>query len=719
MTSQGFSFPPPPPPPPPQQSFPTGPTPPYGQAANYVPRGGRGAGGQYRGRGRGYGNRGGRGGYHGSSDPSYSGNYHTNANSLANQSYSPVNYGAYPPPFPATSNHASSSPYNAAQSSQYQTPHAQPGYTHPQTYSATTPYSRRPSYDAGYGNSNQRQPQSPPYAAATPSYVPPVPGQQAVSVSAPVMGPPLRWGFEDRSSAGYTGTHRGAHGPHGPRTSNAYSQHSTFSGQGQKRPHASAFGKPATTAPRVPAPPAVPSFGNPLPSKPPPAVDATRKPKKKKRRHNQLGLTPKTDEHESSEEEDDVDEEARLAQSGEAGSLRFTYKGRTSTLQSQADIAAWIEERKKRFPTKQRVEERKKAQEEAQRARNEALKQKQKQREEAKQRQKEARAKQEQAKEERKAAAEGSADPLDAAAKARLKADKLRRKLMKEEKRVAKAEADAERARLEAEALKNASGHDTGAQSSVQEAAPRAEGADESATVKDAIAVEPSDEATAAPHVLPEGVSAAPGENGTQGVQGMEIDAAASISEMSDTSDETSSSGSDLSSDDSWDSGSDSDSDGDSDSAPEEVSSRRDGPERVPPPPREAPKKKLCHNFVQKGRCSRGDQCRFSHDVSTAKAQTKPAGKNVKEKTGRKGLLQALLARQRDDEDQRVMQTIMWLGEHGMLDTPDEPGQETTGEVKAESAAGLPPRPPSPHPEATTENVITSGAETTAVTNAE
>jgi hypothetical protein len=37
--------------------------------------------------------------------------------------------------------------------------------------------------------------------------------------------------------------------------------------------------------------------------------------------------------------------------------LVFDYKGQTSTLKSPADIAAWIKERKKRFPTKARIEE--------------------------------------------------------------------------------------------------------------------------------------------------------------------------------------------------------------------------------------------------------------------------------------------------------------------------------------------------------------------------
>jgi len=84
-------------------------------------------------------------------------------------------------------------------------------------------------------------------------------------------------------------------------------------GRGQKRGYGEAFGR---SKPRPQAPPAVPSFGSALslPVKPPAPQDHSRKSRKKKRKHNQLGLTPKAEEHESSEEEeDDVDEESKLA----------------------------------------------------------------------------------------------------------------------------------------------------------------------------------------------------------------------------------------------------------------------------------------------------------------------------------------------------------------------------------------------------------------------
>lgn len=104
--------------------------------------------------------------------------------------------------------------------------------------------------------------------------------------------------------------------------SNLYNQRnspihfSNHRSRGQKRGHQDAFsGSLPSTKPvvKTQVAPAVPSFGIPLPVKPPVPLEPVRK-RKKKRRHNQLGLTPKTVEHESSEEDgNDVDEEAKFA----------------------------------------------------------------------------------------------------------------------------------------------------------------------------------------------------------------------------------------------------------------------------------------------------------------------------------------------------------------------------------------------------------------------
>ncbi|TVY54353.1 hypothetical protein LSUE1_G010108, partial [Lachnellula suecica] len=75
----------------------------------------------------------------------------------------------------------------------------------------------------------------------------------------------------------------------------------------------------------------------------PTGVDASGK-KKKKRKTNTLGLTPNGVDHDDSEDDlDDVDEEARLV----------TLLG-PDTPQLPTDLEAWIAERKSRFPTKAR-----------------------------------------------------------------------------------------------------------------------------------------------------------------------------------------------------------------------------------------------------------------------------------------------------------------------------------------------------------------------------
>lgn len=335
-------------------------------------------------------------------------------------------------------------------------------------------------------------------------------------------------------------------------------------------------------------------------------------------------MTPKAEEHESSEEEDDLDEESKLVarDSGPSMGLQFTYRGKTSTLQSAADIAAWIEERKKRFPTQARVEEKKKAMEEAKKVREEAAKQKEIQRQEFRRQQKEAREK-ERGKQDHKEPQEKPADPADTAAKAKQKADKLRRKLMKEEKRVAKAEADAERARLTAEALQNGATHEATSNLNANEQHAVSPHGLDTATKHTELETTPGEPS------LPTDSMATPlpSEDQANSLNLNADETLALSSSASENSDWTSSSGSDIDSEDS-----------DDGSAPEEMTSRREGPERVPPPARET-KKRICRHFARSGRCLRGERCMFLHEMPERgpKAKTQRA-----EKTGRKGLLQAV-----------------------------------------------------------------------------
>ncbi|KAJ5178040.1 Zinc finger CCCH-type [Penicillium coprophilum] len=255
------------------------------------------------------------------------------------------------------------------------------------------------------------------------------------------MMPPMSWRNDMPGAAPYMGAQPGQ--ARGPRPPHAHSNQGPKPKHNQKRDHSSAFNKPQSTAPRTPAAPAVPSFGNPLPSKPPPAADSTanRKAKKRKRKHNQLGLTPHTEDHESSEEEADEDEESKLAQSGsDAAPLQVSYKGKTSTLQTPSDIAAWIAERRRKFPTKARVEEKMKSMEEAKAAREAVRQQKQKEQ-------------QEKRREHIQKQNEHKTDPAADATTNAQRREKIRRNLEREEKRIQKAMAETEAARLRMEAL--------------------------------------------------------------------------------------------------------------------------------------------------------------------------------------------------------------------------------------------------------------------------
>ena len=113
--------------------------------------------------------------------------------------------------------------------------------------------------------------------------------------------------------------------------------------------------------------PSVPSFGAPiLPPAPPttasrPSVQAQRNNAsgRPQAASKGLGLTPKEGvepEYPSeSEDDDEVDEEAQYAELGTK--LTFEHNGEVMTLNNEADLAAWKEERRKQFPTSNRVSE--------------------------------------------------------------------------------------------------------------------------------------------------------------------------------------------------------------------------------------------------------------------------------------------------------------------------------------------------------------------------
>ena len=73
-------------------------------------------------------------------------------------------------------------------------------------------------------------------------------------------------------------------------------------------------------------------------------------------------------------------------------------------------------------------------------------------------------------------------------------------------------------------------------------------------------------------------------------------------------------------------SSSDSDSD---DDAPPQMSSKQNGPERVAAPKREK-LRHICRNFLRHGRCKRGDNCRYRHELPERGSRTTPLDEDKK-----------------------------------------------------------------------------------------
>ena len=121
---------------------------------------------------------------------------------------------------------------------------------------------------------------------------------------------------------------------------------------------------PREKKPGLQTAPAVPSFGAPIlppaPTakavQPPTQPQITNIPNRTQAGARSLGLTPKEGvepDYPSESEDEEVDEEAQFAELGTK--LTFEHNGEVMTLNNEADLAAWKEERKKQFPTTDRV----------------------------------------------------------------------------------------------------------------------------------------------------------------------------------------------------------------------------------------------------------------------------------------------------------------------------------------------------------------------------
>jgi len=481
-----------------------------------------------------------------------------------------------------------------------------------------------------------------------------------------LMGPPIRMGFDNRRpiNTGQTSTASFQNLPHQNR-----GLPTPFSrgGQDTKREHGNAFGSGRNVYARPMAPPAVPAFGAPLVGVHSGASETGQKPKKKKRKHNQLGLTPKTEDHESSEEEN-VDEECKLAamqSSGTNSALQFTYKGQLATLKSPSDIAAWIEERKKRYPTRKRAEEAAERKEQQKKAAQEAKELKKKEWKKT------------------KASDDKKRTGSDIAATAKMKAEKLRKQYEKAQRRVAEIEAKTKVTENPSLAGQESSSKPS---SSVIGKHRPSEYADEPSSV-DSVTVADEPLSLQEPKKLLTGIELAEGspskvsvsaeslveaqkdvmpgpdsftptsqlltpaskrnrplgeslpglgvQSTGQPSDGLQADlqsilsGATGLLEELDDSVSTDSSDLSLSYADSYTSSSGLSSE---DGFPLEATSKRNGPDRVPPTMSRKPKA-ICNAFLTKGRCLRGDKCKYRHELpergsgSLVKDNKKPNGR--------------------------------------------------------------------------------------------
>ena len=331
--------------------------------------------------------------------------------------------------------------------------------------------------------------------------------------------------------------------------------------------------------------------------------------------------------------------------------MQFSYKGRTSTLQSSSDITAWIEERKKNFPTRARAAELAKAKRQCNDQQRAAHQLPQQTQEKDKSEVRKGKRQNTEAGKQQKRVGTPSED---VAARSKRKIEKLRRQLEKEEKRIADAEAhaskdevehtmrmgnidvsalddeDKERKRSGSRGYGNVEIEDT-SQMKLKHQEPASMVPDPlTPTSQPALA---DDEQ----YLLPKALNADDHVNSSTG----QVDDEASAFQLDrstyESSFTTSESGSDSTSTDSEDStsSSSSSSEGHSDDGtPDEIPIKRNRPERVALPKRGKPKQ-ICRAFLHKSSCRRGSGCKFLHELPE-RDRRKVVSQEVKRAKGRK-----------------------------------------------------------------------------------
>ncbi|KAF2028114.1 hypothetical protein EK21DRAFT_114167 [Setomelanomma holmii] len=199
---------------------------------------------------------------------------------------------------------------------------------------------------------------NPAFAATTP--VDPSALVQAMSFMATPAGAQSMAAFANHMATAATSSYNEAIPNQPARQSPRYSP-SQQVGQKRKREER----KPpqqGSKPPKVKAavPPAIPTFGFSLPqpaSSQPSTASKANKGKDNRKSRVRLGLTDSVQPDESSSEDDEVeaDEEAALAARLKGGGYAFEHDGEQISLQTARDIADWIKDRRRNFPTQQKA----------------------------------------------------------------------------------------------------------------------------------------------------------------------------------------------------------------------------------------------------------------------------------------------------------------------------------------------------------------------------